>query len=167
MTPLFYDTDLWKAYDKILRSWLGTPYRHLAGVKGRGADCTLFIAHALKEVGILTCVKHDYYPKDWHLHTGEEFVLESAFKHFRENCASGITFKYIGGRAKHQKRGDMLTFATTKTGITNHCSVALDDFDGRCQMSIQSIETRGVSIFPLGRYWLRKQTGLFRFFRET
>ena len=166
---LFKDEEIWKTYLKELRSWMGTPYRHLQGVKGRGADCTLFIAHAMKNVGLLTDVKHEYYPKDWNIHTREEVVLEGAFRHFRENLPPGLTVDRFEENARDGfklYRGDLITFKTNGSQCINHASVVLDDFDGRCQMSIQAINTRVVDYFPLGKFWLKRQRGGFRFYRE-
>lgn len=166
LTPLFKDDEIWKVYEKELISWIGTPYRHLQGVKGRGADCTLFIAHAMKNAGFLTKVEHDYYSKDWNIHTNEEVVLDGAFRHFRENTAPGIIVKRFLDNDLSKLRGDMLVFKTGRSKCINHCSVVMDKFDGRCQLSLQAINHRKVDYFPLGRFWLKRQRGGFRFYKE-
>jgi len=55
---------------QVLDSWVGTPWRHHCGVKGRGADCIHFVAGVLMDCGALTWKKGmipDYAP-DWHMH---------------------------------------------------------------------------------------------------
>lgn len=56
-----------------INSWLGTPYRHQCGVKGKGTDCIYFVATALHNVGAFKgrIPVIPPYPKDWHLHRGE------------------------------------------------------------------------------------------------
>lgn len=162
MKPLFQDDARWQAMERELLSWLGTPYRHLQRTKGRGADCTLFVAQAMVNAGYLLSVEYDYYPKDWHIHTQEEFVLKSLERHIKNNLPGWIHAIDLNN-GDQLMRGDLIMYSTTKQGVTNHCAIVLDEFDGRCQMTIHSINRRGVSRFPLGRTWKRKQRGGFRF----
>ena len=159
---LFENDENWKRFEDELLSWLGTPYRHLQNAKGRGADCTLFVAQAMVNSGFLLSVEYDYYPRDWHIHTTEEFVLESLERHIKNNLPEGIGAVDLTNDDA-LIRGDLIMYATTKKNVTNHCAIVLDEFDGRCQMTIHSINYRGVSRFPLGRTWKRKQRGGFRF----
>lgn len=162
MKPLFEREDNWKRMERELLSWLDTPYRHLQNVKGRGADCTLFVAQAMVNVGFLLKVEYDYYSRDWHIHTKEEFVLKSLEVHIKNNLPENITAIDLSNSDKLM-RGDLILYSTTKKNVTNHCAILLDEFDGRCQVTIHSINRRGVSRFPLGRTWKRKQRGGFRF----
>jgi len=167
MKYLFDNDQQWRKFKAELLSWRGTPYRHLAHVKGRGADCTQFIAHAMFNVGLLKSVDYDYYPKDWHINTKREFVLESCEHHIKNNLASGIGAIDLSEddvkAPGFLKRGDLVVYSTTAQNVSNHCAIVLDEFDGRCQVTIHSIEHRGVSRFPLGRTWKRKLTCGFRF----
>lgn len=166
MDWLFTHEELWSKFKEELLSWIGTPYRHLCNVKQRGADCTLFIAQAMVNAGFLNRVDYDYYPRDWHIHTREEFVLKSLEYHIKNNLPEGIGAVDLDNKDE-KIPGDLLVFSTTKKNVSNHCCIALDDFDSGMRMSIHSINRRGVSTFPLGRYWLRKQRGGFRFFLEN
>jgi len=162
MKPISYFADgkTWTRYKKILFSWIGTPYRHLTMVKGRGADCTLFIAAVLIEAKVMSRIEYDYYPKDWHIHTTEEKVLDGFFRHMTTGCFPGFTFARLDtGHPKH--RGDILTFSTTSTGVSNHAGVYLGD-----DKMIHSIEQRGVSVIPCGNFFTNKMTGIFRLIRE-
>jgi NlpC/P60 family putative phage cell wall peptidase len=55
------------------RSWIGTPYRHLGGIKGVGVDCAMLLVRVYQAVGI---VPPDFdprpYPTEWFLHRDEE-----------------------------------------------------------------------------------------------
>lgn len=58
------------------RSWLGTPYHHLAAVKGAGVDCAMLLVQVYKAVGLVPAdLDPRPYPPDWHLHRGEERFL--------------------------------------------------------------------------------------------
>jgi cell wall-associated NlpC family hydrolase len=54
------------------RSWIGTPFHHVAGRKGVGVDCAHFLARVYEEAGVIPPVQIDYYPPQWYLHREEE-----------------------------------------------------------------------------------------------
>ena len=58
-----------------MEAWVGTPFRHWAGVKGRGCDCIHFVARVLEHFG-LGPFRIQRYHKDWHLHRANELLLE-------------------------------------------------------------------------------------------
>lgn len=53
------------------RSWLGTPWVHMARAKGHGVDCGQLLAAVYEEVGLVAVVPIPPYPQDWALHRGE------------------------------------------------------------------------------------------------
>lgn len=71
-TQKYYFDDPFILYDLFveMESWLGTPYKHLTGVKGRGCDCIHFLARCLEAVGAGQgrVFMVPWYAKDWHLH---------------------------------------------------------------------------------------------------
>lgn len=83
MKPFFRTQERKDELYKVLESWRGTPYRHLVAVKGLGADCTLFVWEAMKEMSAMGSNlsniprQHGYihYPKDRALHSREEVIL--------------------------------------------------------------------------------------------
>ncbi len=58
-----------------LDEWMGTPYRHWAGVKGEGCDCIHFVARVFEGLGFGP-FKIERYPRDWHLHNFEELLMK-------------------------------------------------------------------------------------------
>ena len=58
------------------RSWIGTPYRAHAGVKGAGADCVMFPIAVYRSLGIADIEPPAKYPVQWHLHHDDERYLE-------------------------------------------------------------------------------------------
>lgn len=49
-------------------SWLNTPWRHAAQVKGAGVDCAQFLIAVFSHCGVMPKIDTGHYPPDWHLH---------------------------------------------------------------------------------------------------
>ena len=90
--------------------------------KGRGADCTLFVGQALLDAGLLTRLEYDYYPRDWHEHTRDEYVLEASHRHMRDYLRPGLEMASLPV-GPPLLRGDWLAFSTTERRVTNHVAV--------------------------------------------
>lgn len=65
------------------RSWVGTPYHHMARVKGAGCDCGQLIIASFVEAGAVPDFDTGYYTTDWHLHRSEERYLGFVEKHLQ------------------------------------------------------------------------------------
>lgn len=162
----YFDDDAsWDAFRTEAESWLGTPYRHLQRCRGRGADCTLFIGQALLDAGVLERLEYTYYPRDWHEHTREEYVLEAAHRHMRDHLRPDLSMRELP-EDEPLLRGDWMAFSTTGRGVTNHCGLAWPDGSGGYRM-LHAINERGVSFTPLGGWWLRRMTRRFRIVTEA
>jgi len=57
------------------RSWIGTPYHHLADVKGVGVDCAMLTWRVFHDLGYFEVPDPRPYPPHWHLHRSEEKYL--------------------------------------------------------------------------------------------
>lgn len=57
------------------KSWLGTPYHHLARVKGAGVDCAQILIAVFAGVGLIEEFDTGNYPPDWMMHRDEERYL--------------------------------------------------------------------------------------------
>lgn len=66
------------------RSWLGTPYRHSADIKGAGVDCAMLIVRVYADLGLIDLFDPRPYTTDWHLHRNEELYLENTMSHCNE-----------------------------------------------------------------------------------
>ncbi len=167
--PYFEDDVMWQKCKEEAISWEGTPYRHLWMSKGRGADCTLFIAAIWKELGILSDVTYEYYPKDWHIHAPSNMVLDSLQRHIRDHATSGISIDDIDPKKEEEwMRGDMLAFALTETGVTNHAMIWFGDFEETRQRKqmYNSINDQGVCRLTYGSFWRKHLTNVFRVMKE-
>ena len=158
MKPYFLDDAVWAKAEPVMRSWLGTPYRHLWMKKGRGADCSLFIGAILLELGIVNEVKHEFYPPDWFLHSTDlEIVRDGFANQIRGTMVAGFELVELG-QGEALMRGDMPTFCTVpETGVTNHAGIMLDT-----KTFIHSAKGRGVSEMSWGNYWARCATAIYR-----
>jgi len=75
MSYFFDDYEKVEALRKTLKEWLGTPFRHHAGVKGLGTDCLHMVKGVTEELGIRS-PKIPKYPKDWHQHQHKDMMIE-------------------------------------------------------------------------------------------
>ncbi len=57
------------------REWIGTPYHHMADVKGVGCDCAMLLVRVFCDLGLVEPFDPRPYTRDWHLHRGEERYL--------------------------------------------------------------------------------------------
>jgi cell wall-associated NlpC family hydrolase len=123
--------------------------------KGRGADCSLFIGAILQELGIVSEVKHDFYPPDWYLHSNLELIRDGFANYVR--ATMNREFKLVETSAPLM-RGDMPTFATVPSiNITNHSGIMVGD-----KVFVHSTKSRGVSTMQFGSYWQKHMTVAYR-----
>jgi cell wall-associated NlpC family hydrolase len=154
--PYFYDDNNWRRCIMELSTWNGTPYRHMWNKKGRGADCTLFLATVLQEIGVLKNISYDYYPKDWHIHTNTELIRNKIASHLKSNSVDGIEMVESINK-DFFVRGDLISFSTTKKNLTNHVAMWI----GNNRM-YNSINNRGVCKIKYGSWWMKRFKSLLR-----
>ena len=63
------------------RSWIGTPWHHMADVKGAGVDCAMLIRRVYIDCGLVEAFDPRPYTSDWFLHRGEEVFLSHILAH--------------------------------------------------------------------------------------
>lgn len=88
---------------EVARSWIGTPFHHVAGVKGVGVDCAHFLARVYEEAGVIERPEIENYSPQWFLHREEEkfigYVLQCGGREIREHEArQGDSVLYRIGR---------------------------------------------------------------------
>jgi NlpC/P60 family putative phage cell wall peptidase len=66
------------------QGWLGTPYHHMARLKGVGCDCLTLLAAVYHEAGMIPAIEIPYYPPDWHLHRAAERYMDGLRAYARE-----------------------------------------------------------------------------------
>ena len=91
-------------------SWIGTPYRHHAMVKGTGVDCAMILIGIYKNCGLINEVNLPYYSPQWHLHRDEEKYLETISKYLKPTT--------------DPKPGDVALFKFGRT--VSHSAIVID-----------------------------------------
>jgi hypothetical protein len=79
-----------KAVVDEARSFVGTPFKHQAGVKGAGVDCAHLISEVYRVVGLMPAITYPVYGRDWFRHAAneEKYIVEVAKLYFREIAES-------------------------------------------------------------------------------
>lgn len=132
----------------IARTWLGTPYRHQASVKGAGADC----------LGVLRGVYRELYasddpetpPKykpDWYDRRKDDLLLHKAQEYLEQRDSIGDT-----------KPGDVLVFRMKPGMAAKHCGILTTD--GRMVHALSGKDVEEVTVNHV--YWNRC-VGAFKF----
>lgn len=163
LKPYFCNNENWNKFSEELASWIGTPYRHYQRAKGYGADCTMFIASCLINVGILTKIDYEYYSKDWHNHTDDPIVENGISRNFNTNISSKkLKFLKVLKNNDDWVRGDIVLIWTVKPTLSNHCSVLWGDGN----TMIHSINHAGVEFTHYVKWWRRHTRYKLRLFEE-
>ena len=126
----------------ILDTWMDTPFRHKAGVKGVGCDCIHFVARVFQEMGLVTWHRNliPEYSYDWHLHNPRELLAEGI-----ENTLN--VEKMPLGALK--KNGDILLFHYGQA--SSHAAIFFDNY------IYQSLADVGVCKIHISDRLFRKQ----------
>ena len=149
MIPYFENINNWNAYHKELLEWIDTPYRHMTNIKGRGADCTLFIAATLKNAGILTEIYFKDYPKDWHLHQNQSIVVDS-YTEGAKHLLPGLSMETFEDLPKQFIHGDIILMSIMSSEVIHHAGIYIDQ-----KTMIHCIQPRGVQLVSFEGWWQR------------
>jgi NlpC/P60 family putative phage cell wall peptidase len=91
-------------------SWIGTPYRHNAMVKGSGVDCAMILIGVYKNCGLIDEIDLPEYSPQWHLHRDEEKYLNTISKYLKQT--------------QDPKPGDVALFKFGRT--VSHSAIVID-----------------------------------------
>lgn len=100
----------------VCESWLGTPFRHRAWVKGKGVDCLMFALNVMEELGAALPVR-PWYPEDWFLHTDNSILIEMIEK--RE----WLRPEWRVGRVEDDLCGDIWIMKVGRARAANHVAI--------------------------------------------
>ncbi|GLK47286.1 hypothetical protein GCM10017620_02590 [Brevundimonas intermedia] len=136
------------------RSWLGTPYRHQASVKGVGADCLGLVRGLWREVVGAEPERLPAYSPDWAETGGRETLLEAAGR-----CLKPVPVEAM-------RAGDVLLFRMSQGAAVKHCAI-LSDCGGPELRMIHAYWGRAVVESWMGMWWRRRLVAAFRFPKEA
>jgi NlpC/P60 family putative phage cell wall peptidase len=135
------------------RSWLGTPYRHQASLRGEGADCLGLVRGVWREIiGVEPEAPPPYAP-DWAEVGGEETLWAAARRWLVE-----IPLEKAAP-------GEVLLFRMAPGAPAKHCAI-LSDGDGEGRM-IHAYWGRAVVESWMGSWWRRRLVAAFAWPGET
>jgi NlpC/P60 family putative phage cell wall peptidase len=66
------------------RAWIGTPYHHMADLRGLGVDCAMLLVRVFCDLGLVAPLDPRPYTKDWMLHRDDERYLSFLVASARE-----------------------------------------------------------------------------------
>jgi cell wall-associated NlpC family hydrolase len=72
------------------RAWIGTPYHHMADVKGHGVDCSMLLVRVYCDLGLVEKFDPRPYTRDWFLHRNEERYLGFLLARSKEVRTPGL-----------------------------------------------------------------------------
>lgn len=133
---------------EIARSWLFTPYKHQATVKGAGCDCVGLLRGVFKELYGLDDdpeVVPPYRP-DWYERTERDNLLLIAGRHLEEVSL------------EERRAGDVLCFRMRPGMSAKHCAI----MTGPNSM-IHSYSRKFVVEVTMGKVWEERLVAVFRF----
>ena len=131
---------------KVARSWLGTPYRHQAHLKGVGTDCLGLICGVWSELYGALPEPLPAYTADWAEALKQETLLQAARRHLLE-CPIGAA-----------QSGDVLLFRLGLGHPAKHCAILTEP-----GQIIHAYWGRSVCETRLVPWWQRRIAGAFRF----
>lgn len=98
------------------RSWLNTPYHHMAKVKGAGVDCGQLVIASFEEAGLIEAFDPGYYTCDWHLHRDEDHYIEAMERHLvRLDDSEASINERVAQNYATPSPGDVLAFKVGRT----------------------------------------------------
>ncbi|MFV0361190.1 NlpC/P60 family protein [Tropicimonas sp.] len=134
----------------IARSWIGTPYRHQASVRGSGADCLGLVRGVWRTLYGREPETVPDYTADW----------SEAGQHERLWCAAGRNLRQRAA-ADDFRNGDVLLFRMRADRIAKHVAIAASR--GRTWTFIHAYSGHGVIESCLTDPWRRKIVAAFEF----
>lgn len=130
------------------RTWLGTPYRHQASVRGEGADCLGLVRGVWREVIGPEPEDPGPYSPDWAERSGEERLLAAARRWLVPLPVAAV------------RPGDVLLFRMSPEAPVRHCAV-LSAVEGPEARMIHAYWGRAVVESWLGVWWRRRLAAAF------
>lgn len=152
--PFLADEAEWNRFYEETRSWIGTPFRHCAAVKGRGVDCSLLVGSIFKELGIITYLNYSYYHADWFMSGSNDLILAYMKKHIQNYLNTDLQVVQV---AQPLYRGDIVTLQIAHNQLNNHAVIYVGGGSIVHAMSFGKVEQ---ITFP--KTWVSRIGNVFR-----
>ena len=93
-------------------TWLGTPWRHAARLRGVGVDCCNLPIAVYAACGLIEDFTPPPYPRDWHVHMREERIVP-VIERFGREIELGT-----------EQVADLLVFRIGR--VFSHCAIVIE-----------------------------------------
>ena len=133
----------------LARTWVGTPYRHQASVKGAGADCLGLVRGLWRTLYGEEPETPPAYSRDWSETSGEEILWSGASRHLEEVSTGDLA------------PGDVILFRMRDGLVAKHLGVVADI--GAHPTFVHAYARHGVVESSLSLPWQRRIVAAFRF----
>jgi len=127
------------------RSWIGTPYRHQASLKGVGCDCLGLVRGVWRALYGAEPERMPAYSRDWAEASLRESLAEAGARHL------------IPVAREAMQDGDVLLFRWRAGLVAKHAAVATD------AGMIHAHDGAAVAEVALAPWWRRRLAYVFRF----
>ncbi|MCZ7908503.1 NlpC/P60 family protein [Agrobacterium leguminum] len=131
----------------LAESWIGTPYRHQASLKGVGCDCLGLIRGIWRDLYGHEPELPPPYAPDWAERGGEDRLMAAAKRHFPAVAS-----------LEEARPGDLLLFRWRADAAAKHLGILAGP-----QHFIHAYEQAAVVRSALVPGWRRRIAGVFRF----
>lgn len=131
----------------IAHSWIGTPYRHQASLKGVGCDCLGLVRGIWRELYGREPELPPPYAPDWAERSGEDRLMDAAARHFDPPIPPAEALP-----------GDLLLFRWRPHMAAKHAGILAGE-----RLFIHAYEQAAVIASPLVPSWRRRIAAAFRF----
>jgi len=134
------------------RSWIGTPYRHQASVRGVGTDCLGLLRGVWRDVYGAEPVVVPPYTKDWSEPSGDEVLWRAAANHLVPKPTDDAAV------------GDVLLFRMRAGSVAKH--LGIQGQIGPVPTFIHAYSGHAVLESALSDPWQRRVVARFAFPKE-
>jgi NlpC/P60 family putative phage cell wall peptidase len=128
------------------RTWIGTPYRHQASLKGVGCDCLGLVRGVWRAVIGREPEAVPAYAPDWAEAGGRETFAKAAQRHFVEIAPS------------HFAPGDVLLFRWRQSFVAKHAAIVTAP-----DLMVHAHDGAAVAEVAITPWWRRRLAFAFRF----
>lgn len=135
----------------LARSWLGTPYRHQASLKGVGCDCLGLVRGVYAEAYGRPAETPPPYSRDWAEAARSETLIKAAERHLAPIDPPAA------------KPGDILIFRLRPGAMAKHCGIVTKVTSSVPTRMIHAVEGAPVCEVNLSPWWRRRIAAAFRF----
>jgi NlpC/P60 family putative phage cell wall peptidase len=133
------------------RSWIGTPYRHRASLKGVGCDCLGLVRGVWRALLGEEPERAPAYSRDWAEATGEETLAQAARTHLVEIAPDEFQL------------GDVLLFRYRAHYPAKHAAIVTASAPGALALMVHAHDGAAVTEVAIAPWWRRRLAYAFRF----